>query len=165
MSSVVDNLRESWQEATAPLYQRWVALQPREQRALAIAGAVAAVLVLIYGIWLPSQLAAEKAQSRYESNRALLLQLQAASAPASGGNVAAGSVLRIASDLAAASGLALGRIEPEGDGGVRVWLENADFNAVAGWLATLSAQGVRVEEAQVERQSNGTVSARFALAR
>ncbi|MDF2447016.1 MAG: epsM [Moraxellaceae bacterium] len=165
MSEALQNLRQSWREATAPLHQRWVMLQPREQRALAVAGAFTAVLVLVYGLWLPSRAAAQKAQVRYETQRALLLQLQGQGGVATGAPVTGGSVLRVASDAAGASNLALSRIEPEGEGRVRVWLEKADFNAVAGWLAALSAQGIRLEEAQVEKQADGGVSARFALSR
>lgn len=165
MSQLVDNLRQSWREAMAPLNQRWAMLQAREQRALAVAAAVLVLLVLVYGIWLPSRQLAGKAQVRFETQRALLLQLQAQSGDSTGGAVPGGSVLRVTSDAAAASGLALSRIEPDGEGKVRVWLEKADFNVVAGWLAKLSAAGLRLEEAQVERLATGGVSARFAFSR
>lgn len=165
MSESMAGLRQGWREAIAPLHQRWVMLQPREQRALTVMGVFAAVLLLVYGLWLPSRTLAQKAQQRFETQRALLLQLQGAGGASPGMPTAGGSVLRVASDSAAAGGLVLSRIEPEGEGGVRVWLEKADFNAVARWLAALSAQGIHLEEAQVEKQSDGSVSARFALAR
>lgn len=159
--SALASLRQSWQEATAPLRQRWALLQEREQRALAVLGAFALAFVL-WGLWLGSHRAAQKAEMQLASSRALLRELQqSAPVAASGG----GSVLRAASDAAAAGNLALNRIEPEGDGRARVWLEKADFNAVAAWLATLSAQGIRLEEAQVEKLADGGVSARLALAR
>jgi general secretion pathway protein M len=165
MNSALENLRQSWQESMAPLQQRWSQLQPREQRALTVAGAVLALLLLVYGLWLPSRLAAQKAEAGFAGNRALLLQLQQ-QGPAPGSTAASGdSLLRTASDAAARINLALTRIEPEGDGRVRVWMEKADFNTVASWLASLSAQGVRIDEAQVEKQSDGGVSARFALSR
>jgi len=81
-------------------------------------------------------------------------------APAAGG-----SVLGTANALAGSSGLALSRVEPQGEDGVRVWIERADFNAVAGWLGQLVAQGVRIDEAQVERRPEGGVSGRFTLTR
>lgn len=156
------SLRKSWDEAVAPLRQRWSLLEEREQRALAVLAAALLAFVL-WGLWLASHRAALKAETQYASARGLLRELQQAApaAAATGG----GSVLRTASDAAAASGLALNRIEPQGDGGVRVWLEKADFNAVARWLAALSAQGIRLEQAQVEKQPEGGVSAQFSLAR
>lgn len=160
--SALASLRQSWQEATAPLIQRWALLQEREQRALAVLAAFALAFVL-WGLWLGSHRAAQKAEMQLAGSRALLRELQQSApvAAAAGG----GSVLRVASDAAAAGNLALSRIEPEGDGRARVWLEKADFNAVAAWLATLSAQGIRLEEAQVEKLADGGVSARLALAR
>lgn len=161
--SAVDSLRQSWQEAAAPLRQRWALLEEREQRALGVL-AVALLVFLLWGLWLASHRAALKAEAQLVTTRGLLRELQQAApaGPLPGGG---GSVLRVASDAAAAGGLALNRIEPEGEGKVRVWLEKADFNAVARWLATLAAQGVRVEEAQVEKQAEGGVSARLALSR
>lgn len=165
MNPALESLRQSWQEALAPLQQRWAQLQPREQRVLTIAGVLLVLLLLVYGLWLPSRLAAQKAESSYAGNRALLLQLQQ-QGPAPGSNTGSGgSLLRTASDAAARINLGLTRIEPEGDGRVRVWMEKADFNTVAAWLASLSAQGVKIDEAQVEKQSDGGVSARFALSR
>lgn len=160
--SALASLRKSWREATAPLQQRWSLLQEREQRALGIL-IVALLAFALWGLWLASHRAAQKAELQFASSRALLHELQQATpaAAAMGG----GSVLRAASDAAAAGGLALGRIEPQGDGGVRVWLEKADFNAVARWLAALSAQGIRLEQAQVEKQAEGGVSAQFTLVR
>lgn len=165
MNEFLKNLQQSWQEATAPLYQRWAQLQAREQLVLAVGAAFALILLLVYGLWLPSHHVAQKAQQRFEANRVLLQELQSQTGVAAGGAAAPGSLLRLASDAANAGNLALSRIEPEGDGGVRVWLEKADFNVVAAWLATLSAQGIQLREAQVEKQSGGGVSARLALSR
>ena len=162
--SLLTSLRQSWQEAAAPLLQRWTLLQEREQRALLLLGA-ALLAFLLWGLWLGSHRAAQKAEQQLTASRLLLRELQQAAPAGATGAFAGGSVLRTASDAATASGLALGRIEPEGDGRVRVWLDKADFNAVAGWLAALSRQGIRLEEAQVEKQAEGGVSARLSLAR
>jgi general secretion pathway protein M len=162
--SAMASLKQSWAEAMAPLRQRWALLEEREQRALLILG-IALFLFLLWGFWMASHRAALKAEQQLTQARAVLRELQQA-APAAGNlAVAGGSVLRAASDAAAAGGLALNRIEPEGETRVRVWLEKADFNAVATWLAALSRQGIRVEEAQVEKLADGGVSARLALAR
>lgn len=162
--SAMASLKQSWAEAVAPLRQRWALLEAREQRALLILGAALA-LFLLWGLWMSSHRAAQKAEQQLLQARALLAELQRAAPAAGPASAAGGSVLRAASDAAATGGLALSRIEPEGETRVRVWLEKADFNAVATWLATLSKQGIRVEEAQVEKLAEGGVSARLALAR
>lgn len=162
--SALATLKQSWTEAVAPLRQRWALLEQREQRALLILGA-ALFAFLLWGLWMTSHRSALKAEQQLTQARTILRELREAT-PAAGSTAAAGgSVLRAASDAAAAGGLALNRIEPEGESRVRVWLEKADFNAVATWLAALSQQGIRVEEAQVEKLADGGVSARLALAR
>ncbi|MGH8492092.1 MAG: type II secretion system protein GspM [Moraxellaceae bacterium] len=167
MNEFITSLRQSWQEMLAPLRQRWLVLSPRDQKVLRVLGVVIAIVVLVYGIWMPSHRAAQKAQIQYEQNRELLTLIGGSRAQA-GRNapVADGSLLVLASNAAASSALAFSRIEPEGDALVRVWVERADFNAVAAWLARLSAQGVSLQEAQAEKQGDGQgVSARFVLTR
>ena len=168
MNAGIENIRRSWNESTAPLRQRWMQLSGAEQRALRLLGGFLAVVVFVYGIWLPSQHAAESARATYENSRELLLWMQSAAARLEGGpaSAAGGSVLAVVSNQASSSGLALSRIEPEGDTRVRVWLEKADFNLVAGWLGKLAGQGVRLDEVQVEKQGEGGgVSGRFVLSR
>lgn len=167
MRETLNTLRQSWLEAIAPLRQRWLMLTPRDQQFLRVLGVVTFLVILVYGIWLPSQRAAQKAELQYEQNRELVAMLQAANGQtASAGQMASGSLLVLASDAAAANALVFSRIEPEGEAQVRVWVERADFNAVAAWLARLSTQGVKLQEAQAERQGDGRgVSARFVLTR
>lgn len=166
MNSFLTDFQKSWQESTAPFRQRWLLLAPREQQLLKIMGIFATALVLIYGIWLPSRHAAQKARGQYASNVELLQSMQANAGAGSASQAAGGSVLGVVSSAATAQGLTLSRIEPEGDVQARVWIEHADFNNVATWLAALSVQGIKLQEAQTEKQGDGKgVSARFVLSR
>ncbi len=166
--SAFDTIRQSWRESTAPLRQRWLMLAPREQSALRILAIFAVVLIAVYGLWLPSRHAAENYRLQYEKNRELLVLMQNSSNQirSSAASTNGGSVLGIVSGAAAAGGLNLSRIEPEGDSQVRVWLEKADFNRIAAWLTALAAQGVTLKEVQAEKQAdNNGVSARLMLSR
>lgn len=168
MNAFLLSLQESWQESTAPFRQRWLMLAPREQHVLKILGIFSAVFLLVYGLWLPSRHAAQNARAQYESNRELLQRMQSSAGQlgSSNGVMTGGSVLGGVSAAANNEGLTLSRIEPEGEGQVRVWVERADFNKVAAWLAKLSSQGIKLQEAQAEKQSDGKgVSARFVLSR
>lgn len=168
MSEVISSMCQSWQEAIAPLRQRWLMLAPRDQQFLRVLAVVIALVILVYGIWLPSHRAAQKAELQYEKNRELLALIQAGKGQGTSASpeAAGSSLLVLASDAAAANALVFSRIEPEGDAQVRVWVERADFNAVAAWLARLSSQGVKLQEAQAEKQGDGRgVSARFVLTR
>jgi general secretion pathway protein M len=75
------------------------------------------------------------------------------------------SVLGAVNSVAGGAGLALTRIEPEGEAAVRVWIERADFNTIASWLGQLGTRGIVASEMQVEKQSTGGVSGRFTLSR
>jgi general secretion pathway protein M len=57
------------------------------------------------------------------------------------------------------------REQPEGDSGVRVWFENAAFDDLIKWLATIeSKHGLLVNEINVEQtESTGLVNARIFL--
>ncbi len=166
MSEFMSSLRQSWQEAVAPLRQRWLMLSPRDQQFLRVLGVVIVLVILVYGIYLPSHRATQKALMKYEQNRELLALIQASQGQSAGNQAVAGSLLVLASDAAAANALVFSRIEPEGDDQVRVWVERADFNVVAAWLARLSTQGVKLQEVQAEKQGDGRgVSARFVLTR
>jgi type II secretory pathway component PulM len=166
MNTFLLNIQQSWHESTTPFRQRWLLLAPREQQLLKILSVFTAILVLVYGIWLPSRHAAQKARGQYASNVELLQSMQANAGDGGSNASATGSVLGVVSSAAAVQGLTLSRIEPEGDAQARVWVERADFNIVATWLATLSTQGIKLQEAQTEKNSDGKgVSARFVLSR
>lgn len=168
MRAMMQTFKQQWQEALAPLTQRWQQLQAREQMALRLLALIALLLFLLYGVFLPSQKAATTARLRYEDSRNLLLQMQARAASLKGRATAnsSASLLSLCSDQASQQKLVLTRIEPEGDQQVRVWLEKADFNTVAAWLSTLAGQGIALQEAQIERQADGAgVTARLVLGR
>jgi general secretion pathway protein M len=166
MKAFLVQLDNQWQESTAPLRKRWVQLAPRERLSVTVLGVCVLLTILVFGIWMPSHRAAEKARMAHDSNRELLLWMKAnadraRSVPSASGE----SVLGAVNGAAGTVGLALSRIEPEGDQAVRVWVERGDFNTVAKWLAQLSASGIVATEAQVEKQATGGVSGRFTLSR
>lgn len=166
MKAFLVQLDNQWQESTAPLRKRWVQLAPPERLSVTVLGVCVLLTILVFGIWMPSHRAAEKARMAHDSNRELLLWMKAnadraRSVPSASGE----SVLGAVNGAAGTVGLALSRIEPEGDQAVRVWVERGDFNTVAKWLAQLSASGIVATEAQVEKQATGGVSGRFTLSR
>jgi len=57
------------------------------------------------------------------------------------------------------------RVQPEGDSGVRVWFEDAAFDELIKWLATIeSKHGLLVNEINIEKtESTGLVNVRVFL--
>jgi general secretion pathway protein M len=149
-------------------------LAPREQRMVAI-GSVVVVVLLIWGLVIaPLGSATDATRSRVESKRSLLSFIQAAS-----GELAAAGDMPVQPDLSAESlvvvvdrslrqaglGRSLTRNQPMGEDGIRLRLENAQFDVLARWLADIHARsGMAIESAAFDRsQDTGLVNASLVL--
>ena len=134
------------------LKQRWDTLEPRERRTL-IGGAVAlAIIVFVYGIWLPAQRKVEQLDEAVAQQRATLAWMQQAAAEAralqaSGArsttaNTGGQALYALADQSARKAGLgsAIRRVDPSGNDKVRVTLEGASFDSMIGWLAQIQSQ-------------------------
>lgn len=155
----------------------WLAgLAPRE-RMLVLAAAGVLVVLLIYALLLaPFYSRHGKLETGVEEQRetlhwmqqnaATVRQLRGSGQTASTG-LGGSSLLSVADSSARSSGLgpALKRVEPEGSSGVRVWLDGATFDAVVGWLDSMSTRyGVDVESITLEQSgASGRVNARLTL--
>jgi general secretion pathway protein M len=145
-------------------------LSARERR-MVIAGAVGAILFLIFGILVPLDRAVAHAQQRLAKKHADLAWMQvvapeiqnSAPPPAANGE----SLLVIVDRSARESGLAssLTGSEPGGPGSLSVRLEKAPFDALVTWLARLSQQnGIVVDSATIEKSgAPGQVNAAIVL--
>ncbi len=152
------------------------ALEQREQRVLLAGAGILLVLLLYVLIWQPLQSRHERAANGVVSGQATLgWMLEAAaevralqgSGTSAGNGLEGRSLLAVVDQSARRTGLgdALKRVEPEGAGAVRVWLEAASFDQMIGWLAGLSQQqGVQVDVISIERgDATGRVNARLTL--
>jgi type II secretory pathway component PulM len=167
--SLANQLRAELAPYIDPLRQRWEQMPPMDRLVWSVLAGVSTVVVLVFGIWLPSHHATQRARQEYQNNQELLgyIQANAARAQAAGGVVSGGSdsILTVVNNSAAANGFTLRRFEPQGDR-VRIWLDGVGFNKVAGWLNQLSQQGVNAVSAEVEKQQDtGLVSVTLTLSR
>ena len=75
-----------------------------------------------------------------------------------------GSILSRVNGLAKEKGIKLKRFEPNGDSGLRVWLEKINFNSAIDWIETLEVeQGIKVEQISIDKVDNGIVNLRAVL--
>lgn len=145
-------------------------LSERERRML-IGGAVAAVLLLVFGILLPLNRSVTHAQERLARKHADLSWMESVApeiAAAAPPPAATGEPLLVIVDRSAReSGLAgaLAGSEPGAPGSLSVRLEKAPFDALVVWLARLARQnGVSVQSAIIERAGPpGQVNAAIVL--
>jgi general secretion pathway protein M len=150
----------------------YVTLAPRDQRVLKIGG-VAVVLIVLVGVFLPLQTRLKAARAQLETQQQDLDWMRqvgptlASAGPGPVSVVKPEQLLVLVDSSAREAGLAqsLTGSQPVDKGAVRVQLEHADFNMLAGWLARLSSQnGVKVESATVTgSNSPGVVNATVQL--
>lgn len=155
----------------------WFENLEERERIMVIAAAVVVVVFLLYLIVLEplhdghSRMKERVAYQRETAEWMLQSAHEVTKLKRTGGQAGEGlggrSLLAVADSTARAGGLgpALKRVEPEGRGGVKVWLEGASFDELVKWLGTLSiSHGVDVDSASLEKsESAGRVNARLTL--
>jgi general secretion pathway protein M len=149
----------------------FAALAPREQRTLRI-GAVAVVVVLLFGALLPFERRVNTAQQRVSTKQSDLAWLQSmgpqlaqlrATLPIASHESLVVLVDRIARETGIARSVA--GSQPSGDGSLSVRIEQVPFDALAGWAGALVQRyGVHITSASVEgAAAGGLVNASFVL--
>ncbi len=136
----------------------WYANLAERERRVVLFGAIGGAVLLLLAILLPLNRNISQARQRVTVKQGDLAFIQAvraqlAAAGPGTGAASAESLVVLIDSSARESGLgkALTSSQPTGDGGLRIRLEHAPFDAVVAWLARLSQQqGVRVESAEIE---------------
>ncbi len=121
----------------------------QRQRKVLLYGAIAVAVMLLWAfVWQPLQQsrAALRQQLAEQQSTALWLQQirpQVINQGTSSNGLPAGkSLLRLADETLRAAGMAaaIERIEPGDQGQVRIWLREASFDQLAGWLVQVANQ-------------------------
>lgn len=155
-----------------PYLARWRQLEARERRLLTWTGVAVVVFLLYVSIWAPMRAELERLRASVPQNhvKLALMRAQAQEVARLRTRVPAGTqggnLLSTVEQSAMNRGLRQGmtRIEPEGANAARVTFEEVNFNSLITWLADLQTQGVRVENANLQRRpAVGLVSARLVL--
>ncbi len=154
--------------------QRFEELAPRERRLVYLAGGLVAVAAIYFIIVMPLQAYSSRAASRVEKKAADLAWMQQAApqvmaAGAAGGGGGSGESLVVLVDRTAREaglGAAVRDQSPNGDNGLRLRLEGAQFDVLMAWLVILQQQyGVTVDSANVDAATApGLVNASLTLA-
>jgi len=152
--------------------REWYANLADRERRFVLIGAIGGLVLLLLAIILPLNRNITQARQRVSSKQGDLVfiqsvtaQLAAAGPAVAGGNGDSLVVLIDSSARESGLGKALSSSQPTGDGGLRIRLDHAAFDAVVAWLARLSQQhGVRVESAEIETANEkGYVNAGLVL--
>ncbi|GAB4190271.1 MAG: hypothetical protein Tsb002_18080 [Wenzhouxiangellaceae bacterium] len=155
--------------------KNWWRQQSRRDQLIVIWGGSAAALLLFWALlWDPLVDARAGLRQQLSEQRATRLWLQQVEQmllrePAATGAQTTpaefqGSLLRLVDDSLRASGMAaaIERLEPDGSDQVRIWLRDADFDVMVGWLEQQAAQhGIDAAQAQISASDDGRVNARL----
>jgi general secretion pathway protein M len=154
----------------------WFLGLEKRERLFVLVGGAAGVVLVIWGLLLnPLYSTSAATANRIDTKRNTLAFLRVAAAeiaasgdaPAARPDLAGQSLVVVVDRSAREAGLgtALTRNQPVGDDGIRVRLDDASFDAVARWLATLNASsGLAIESASFDRTpAEGRVNASIVL--
>lgn len=147
----------------------YMGLTLREQRLVACAAALAAIVVFIFGIVLPLGRAHDAAHVRHrqatEASGRLLAQLAALEAPAPTRATLAGPVAQVVATSADAAGFILQSNQPRGTDATLVVVPTARPSAATAWLESLAAQGIVLESLTMTPAADGSVAINATLRR
>ncbi|WP_430417555.1 type II secretion system protein GspM [Parasphingorhabdus sp.] len=146
----------------------FLALSRREKILIGILAILLGGTVAVYGIYRPMAGAIDRAEERYTQSverqariesKVAALKKPDADAPRSRN----GAIDLFVSQTAGETGIAVGKIELQGDDRVNLVVDSAKPTALFGWLARIEADGVGIETLTVSPAGNGTVSANLTL--
>lgn len=167
LDAIKTPLRSQWQ--TSSLAVRWRVLPARDRMALLGLGMFLGLVLLYLLFWLPTERRLASARDYFETQRSMhaYLQLHAPEARAvqsqPQAQVEPARLQGLVTATAAEQGLAVERVDSDAPGAVQVNLQPAAFPSLLRWFGVLEGQGVRIEEAGLDRTEDGRVTARVSL--
>jgi len=157
--------------------EKWQQLSLREKRLVIITSIVVLITLVYFLFWEPLQDGIQTSRVRIKAQNDTLVQirnlaaearqLMAAQRQAGANTRTSSSLLVIIERTAQEKNLKsrLQKVQPEGQDGVRVWVENASFDQLIEWLALLENKNtIYVSEIIIERQKEpGRINSRILL--
>lgn len=146
----------------------FLALSRREKILIGTLGILLAGTIAFYEIYRPMVGAIDSAEERYAQSverqarmdsKVAALTKPVEDAPRSRN----GAIDVFVSQSAGETGIAVGKIEPQGDDRINLTVDSAKPTALFGWLARIEDDGVGTETLAVTPAGNGTVSANLTL--
>ncbi|WP_108812455.1 type II secretion system protein GspM [Sphingorhabdus sp. Alg231-15] len=144
------------------------ALSQREKILIAIMGILTALVVGYYAFVGPFIGAFETAEKRYQEAVDSRVQIEtkvaALTAPTNQtANPVSGPLEVFISQHAGEAGFAIGRLDPQSDGSVKLSIDAAKPRALFGWLASMENRAISIDELAVNPGDNDTVIATMTL--
>ena len=174
MANPIENLKQNLrlQVEKSTLYKSindWYGQLTGRDQAIVKALCVCIVIALIIAwVWQPVINGKNKAERRYAAEMAFHTEMKesaylfASGRTQQGGQ--GGSILSTVNNTAKVKNIQLKRFEPEGKTGLRIWLDQVNFNSLIDWLELLeTTRGIKVEQISIDRVNSGIVNVRAVL--
>jgi len=174
MANAIDNLKLNLrlQIEKSTLYKGfndWYSqLNAKDQLIVKVLSVCVLIILLVAWVWQPVANGKQEAESRFASemtfhkklkDNAYLFSNNSASQPGQDG-----SILSVINNTAKVKNIHLKRFEPEGDNGLRIWLDQVNFNSLIDWLELLeTTRGIKVEQISIDKVNSGIVNVRAVL--
>ncbi len=174
MVDFTDRIKEQGMQQlkASSLYQgasAWLnGLSQRDQQLVKVFSILIAITLVFAWVWQPTYASVQKAEKRFASelkfHQSMKENAYLFSSSSRTGAPIKGSILSLVNNSAKAKDISLKRFEPEGKTGLRIWLDQANFNSVIDWLDELETQkGITVEQISIDKVSSGLVNLRAVL--
>ncbi len=149
--------------------ETWYENQAPRDQAVIKGLAVLILCALFYSwIWVPVTRFPLTAENQFKAQMALHQKMKENAwrfKHASTGD-ASQSILAVVNSSARNQNIDLKRFEPEGENGLRIWLDDVRFNAAISWLSLLQNQyGIRASQISMDKSASGAVNVRALLVR
>lgn len=155
-----------------PVSKAFQARTAREQVLLAGLAVLVVLTVVWFGLLAPVMNWRAASEQRYvnavEGYETLLVQAEHYRALSALAVTADNSepLRTLADRMARERGLSISRVQPLDDGRLGVWMEQADADALMGWLSVLAREhGVNAERVSLDRDGEARVRAQLTLVR
>ncbi|GGF62548.1 type II secretion system protein GspM [Alteromonas lipolytica] len=149
------------------LKQKFAALTEREQRLVILSALVVLVGLFYWGLWAPLNQSIAQQTQLLQSNKKLVtwVEEQGLKAAQLRRNSAAparvsGSLPQLVTSTSSKHSLSISRMQPQGDE-IQVWIDEAPFNSLVGWLDELENRGIVIDQLDVaEANDPGMIKVR-----
>ncbi|MCP4862721.1 MAG: type II secretion system protein M [Alteromonas sp.] len=137
--------------------QKFTALTEREQRMVLLSGMVILLGIFYWGLWAPLNQSISQQSQLLESNKKLVSWVEEQGQKAaqlrrtqSSPRRVTGSLPQLVTSTSSNHSLSISRMQPQGDE-IQVWIDEAPFNSLVGWLNELETRGIVIEQLDVAK--------------
>ncbi|MAA70819.1 MAG: hypothetical protein CL679_03710 [Bermanella sp.] len=126
------------------------------------------IALVVAWVWQPVINGKQQAMNRYTAEMNFHKKLKENAYLFSNGSpqqvARGGSILSTVNNTAKVKNIQLKRFEPEGKTGLRIWLDQVNFNSLIDWLELLeTTRGIKVEQISIDKVNSGIVNVRAVL--